>query len=135
REFETLRVTAPREHVLHVELHRPAKRNAMNAAFWREMVECFADVGRDPSVRAVVISGAGGTFTAGLDLVAMGGEVLAVEGEDTARRAWNLHAKIRQFQESFSVLEKCPKPVIVAVHGACIGAGEPGPVVGPGWGV
>ncbi|KAM9270732.1 delta(3,5)-Delta(2,4)-dienoyl-CoA isomerase, mitochondrial [Cariama cristata] len=123
RSFETLRVTPEREHVLHVELHRPEKRNAMNVAFWREMVECFSDIGKDSSCRAVVISGAGKIFTAGIDLVEMGSDFLMVEGEDAARKAWNLRQKICQYQETFSVLEKCPKPVIAAVHGACIGAG------------
>ncbi|KAM6228765.1 LOW QUALITY PROTEIN: delta(3,5)-Delta(2,4)-dienoyl-CoA isomerase, mitochondrial, partial [Spheniscus humboldti] len=118
---ETLRVTPEGDHVLHVEL-RPEKRNAMNAAFWREMVECFQDIGQDSSCRAVVISG-GKIFTAGIDLVEMGSEFMMVEGEDVARKAWNLRRKVREYQETFSVLEKCPKPVIAAVHGACIGGG------------
>ena len=33
--FETLKVTRPKDFVLHVELNRPEKRNAMNTAFWR----------------------------------------------------------------------------------------------------
>ncbi|XP_062454280.1 delta(3,5)-Delta(2,4)-dienoyl-CoA isomerase, mitochondrial [Rhea pennata] len=121
--YETLRVTPARDRVLHVELHRPEKRNAMNVAFWREMVECFRKIAQDPACHAVVISGAGKVFTAGLDLMEMGGEFLVVEGDDVARKAWNLRHKIRQYQESFSVLEQCPKPVIAAVHGACIGGG------------
>ncbi|XP_030331011.1 delta(3,5)-Delta(2,4)-dienoyl-CoA isomerase, mitochondrial isoform X2 [Strigops habroptila] len=123
RGFETLRVTREREHVLHVQLHRPDKRNAMNRAFWREMVECFQAIAHDSSCRAVVVSGAGKVFSAGLDLADVGSELLMVEGDDPARKAWNLRKKICAFQESFSVLEKCLKPVIVAVHGACIGAG------------
>ncbi|KAM9263916.1 delta(3,5)-Delta(2,4)-dienoyl-CoA isomerase, mitochondrial [Morus bassanus] len=123
RSFETLRVTRERDRVLHVELHRPEKRNAMNVAFWREMVECFQDISRDSSCHAVVISGAGKIFTAGIDLVEMGSVFLRVEGEDMARKAWNLRQKIREYQETFSVLEKCPKPVIAAVHGACVGGG------------
>ncbi|XP_074786878.1 delta(3,5)-Delta(2,4)-dienoyl-CoA isomerase, mitochondrial [Athene noctua] len=123
RSFETLRVTPEGDHVLHVELHRPEKRNAMNVAFWREMVECFQDISRDSACRAVVVSGAGKIFTAGIDLAAMGADVLQLEGDDMARRAWNLRQKICDYQETFSVLEKCPKPVIAAVHGACIGAG------------
>ncbi|NWU10395.1 ECH1 protein, partial [Cephalopterus ornatus] len=95
--------------VLHVELHRPSKRNAINLRCWREMVECFQDISRDPSCRAVVISGAGNCFTS--ESLFMG-----IPGEDAARRAWNLRQKILEFQESFSVLEKCPKPVIAAVH-------------------
>ncbi|NXL69010.1 ECH1 protein, partial [Chordeiles acutipennis] len=130
RGLETLRLRREREHVLHLELHRPEKRNAMSPAFWREMVECFQDITRDSSCRAVVISGAGKIFTAGIDLAEMSSDFLAVEGEDPARKAWRLREKIQQYQETFSVLEKCPKPVIAAVHGACIGAGQ----WGTGWG-
>ncbi|XP_053908913.1 delta(3,5)-Delta(2,4)-dienoyl-CoA isomerase, mitochondrial [Cuculus canorus] len=121
--LRALRVSRPREQLLLVELNRPDKRNAMCSAFWREMVECFQDIAQDSSTRAVVIAGAGSVFTAGIDLSDLGREFLAVEGEDTARRAWKLRQKIQEFQETFSVLEKCPKPVIAAVHGACIGAG------------
>ncbi|NWY08209.1 ECH1 protein, partial [Nothoprocta ornata] len=92
----------------------------------REMVSCFQGIARDPDCRAVVLSGAGKLFTAGIDLMDVG-ELLGLQGEDTARKAWQLRQIIRDFQESFTVLEKCPKPVIVAVHGACIGAGEQGP--------
>ncbi|NXC45730.1 ECH1 protein, partial [Penelope pileata] len=110
RSFETLRVTPERDRVLHVELNRPEKRNAMNVAFWREMVECFQDISQDTSCHAVVLSGAaeppvlGGP--AGIDLMEMGSEFLMVSGEDTARKAWQLQQKIRAYQESFSVLEK-----------------------------
>ncbi|KAL4666220.1 hypothetical protein H8957_011866 [Semnopithecus entellus] len=62
--YESLRVTSAQKHVLHVQLNRPNKRNAMNKAFWREMVECFNKISRDADCRAVVISGAGKMFTA-----------------------------------------------------------------------
>jgi delta(3,5)-delta(2,4)-dienoyl-CoA isomerase len=42
---------------------------------------------------------------------------------DTSRKAVALNRIIANFQESFTVIEKCPKPVIAAIHGACIGAG------------
>ncbi|NXV80763.1 ECH1 protein, partial [Atlantisia rogersi] len=96
----------------------------------RELVECFRAITDDTSCRAVVISGAGKLFTAGIDLGELGREFGALEGEDTARTAWRLRNKISQYQESFTALEKCPKPVIAAVHGACIGAGQGG----EGWG-
>uniref|UniRef100_A0A8C4WS76 Enoyl CoA hydratase 1, peroxisomal n=1 Tax=Eptatretus burgeri TaxID=7764 RepID=A0A8C4WS76_EPTBU len=53
----------------------------------------------------------------------MAGDLLNIEGEDTARKSWHLRQFIKQCQDSFSVLEKCLKPVIAAVHGACIGGG------------
>ncbi|XP_043975932.1 delta(3,5)-Delta(2,4)-dienoyl-CoA isomerase, mitochondrial isoform X2 [Gambusia affinis] len=122
-QFTTLAVSRPAEFVTHVQLDRPAKRNAMNKAFWREMVECFQQISDDQACRVVLISGAGTTFTAGIDLMDMAADILQPEGDDTARIAWNLRKLIRRYQETFSVLEKCPKPVVAAVHGACIGGG------------
>ncbi|KAH1181249.1 hypothetical protein KIL84_002183 [Mauremys mutica] len=121
--YETLKVSRVREKVFHVELNRPDKRNAMNTVFWREMVACFNKIAQDSECHAVVVSGAGKLFTAGIDLMEMGSVFVMVEGDDTARKAWNLRKKIREYQESFTVLERCPKPVIAAVHGGCIGGG------------
>ncbi|GCB62003.1 delta(3,5)-Delta(2,4)-dienoyl-CoA isomerase, mitochondrial isoform X2 [Scyliorhinus torazame] len=122
-DFETLRVSQARDSVLHVELNRPKKRNAMNKTLWREMVECFQRIAQDTDQRVVVVSGAGKMFTAGIDLLDMAGEVLQPQGDDTARKAWHMRNTILQYQESFNVIEKCSKPVIAAVHGACIGGG------------
>ncbi|XP_005987949.1 delta(3,5)-Delta(2,4)-dienoyl-CoA isomerase, mitochondrial [Latimeria chalumnae] len=120
--YESLKVSQARDHVLHVELNRPDKRNAMNRAFWREMVECFHKITDDSDCRAVVVSGAGKAFTSGIDLMDMA-TMLQPQGDDAARLAWNLRKTVVEFQETFTVIEKCPKPVIVAVHGACIGGG------------
>nr|XP_014332125.1 PREDICTED: delta(3,5)-Delta(2,4)-dienoyl-CoA isomerase, mitochondrial isoform X2 [Bos mutus] len=67
--YESLRVTAAQKHVLHVQLNRPEKRNAMNKAFWREMVVCFNKIAEDSDCRVVVISGAGKMFSSGVDLI------------------------------------------------------------------
>uniref|UniRef100_H3BYF6 Delta(3,5)-Delta(2,4)-dienoyl-CoA isomerase, mitochondrial n=1 Tax=Tetraodon nigroviridis TaxID=99883 RepID=H3BYF6_TETNG len=121
--YTTLAVSHPAEFVTHVEFHRPEKRNAMNRTFWREMVELFNELAVNPDCRAVVFSGAGEVFTAGIDLMDMANDVLQPGGKDTARKCWQLRKKIVAYQETFSVLERCPKPVVVAVHGACIGGG------------
>ncbi|XP_014704168.1 delta(3,5)-Delta(2,4)-dienoyl-CoA isomerase, mitochondrial [Equus asinus] len=121
--YESLRVTAAERHILHVELNRMEKRNAMNRAFWREMVECFKKIAQDADCRAVVISGSGKMFSAGIDLVDMASDLLQPQGEDAARISWHLRRLIASYQETFSVIEKCPKPVIAAIHGGCIGAG------------
>uniref|UniRef100_A0A8U8C802 Delta(3,5)-Delta(2,4)-dienoyl-CoA isomerase, mitochondrial n=1 Tax=Geospiza parvula TaxID=87175 RepID=A0A8U8C802_GEOPR len=123
RALQTLRVTQERPQVLHLQLHRPSKRNALNLQCWRELVQAFQDISEDPSCRAVVVSGAGSAFTAGIDLADLGSVLAQLPQEDAARRAWALRRRILELQESFSVMEKCPKPVIAAVHGPCIGAG------------
>ncbi|XP_023667925.2 delta(3,5)-Delta(2,4)-dienoyl-CoA isomerase, mitochondrial isoform X2 [Paramormyrops kingsleyae] len=121
--FSTLSVTRPASMVTQVELHRPEKRNAMNKAFWSEMVDCFSQIAEDPECRVVVVTGAGKVFTSGIDLMDMAGNILQPTGDDAARISWNLRRLVKKYQETFSVLEKCPKPVVVAVHGACVGAG------------
>lgn len=121
--YTALAVSHPAESVTHVELHRPEKRNAMNRAFWSEMVDCFNEIAADPDCRVVLVSGAGKIFTAGIDLMDMAGDVLQPEGDDMARRSWNMKKIITKYQETFSVIEKCPKPVVVAIHGACVGGG------------
>lgn len=45
------------------------------------------------------------------------------EDQDVSRKAYNLRNLILQFQESFSVIEKCSQPVIAAIHSACVGGG------------
>lgn len=121
--YESLLVTAAQKHVLHVQLHRPDRRNAMNKAFWSEMVECFNKIAQDSECRAVVISGAGKMFSSGIDLMDVGSDLLQPQGDDPARISWYLRDLIRRYQETFSIIEKCPKPVIAAIHGGCIGGG------------
>nr|KAF6409691.1 enoyl-CoA hydratase 1 [Rousettus aegyptiacus] len=121
--YESLRVTAAQRHVLHVELNRPEKRNAMNKAFWREMVECFNKIAQDADCRAVVISGRGKVFSAGIDFMDLGADLFQSFEEDVARISWHLRNLISSYQETFSVIEKCPKPVIAAIHGSCVGGG------------
>lgn len=58
-DFETLLVSFPARYVLHVQLNRPSKRNAMNAKFWIECRDCFQRISEDADVRAVVVSGMG----------------------------------------------------------------------------
>lgn len=126
--FETLAVSSPAEHVFQVEMNRPDKLNAMNIAFWEELPRCFQQLHDDKTCRVVVLSGAGKIFTAGLDLSSVAEKFLASppSGEeelDVARKARNMHALITKFQHTFTAIEKCSKPVIAAVHNACIGGG------------
>lgn len=122
--FETLNVTEPSEFVYHVEINRPDKRNAMNKTFWSEMVTCFDNISEDSNCRSVIFSGAGKIFSSGLDLQCAG-EIVSggAKDADIGRKAFHLRNIVSKFQDSFTVLEKCRKPVIAAVHGACVGAG------------
>ncbi|XP_013776406.1 delta(3,5)-Delta(2,4)-dienoyl-CoA isomerase, mitochondrial-like [Limulus polyphemus] len=123
--YETLDITSPHERILHVQLNRPDKLNAMNKVFWREILDCFREISDDTDIRVVILSGAGRMFSAGLDIGDMTDLITSqvTKKSDVARRAKYLQSLIALYQESFNALEKCQKPVISAIHGGCIGSG------------
>uniref|UniRef100_A0A2I3RN56 Delta(3,5)-Delta(2,4)-dienoyl-CoA isomerase, mitochondrial n=1 Tax=Pan troglodytes TaxID=9598 RepID=A0A2I3RN56_PANTR len=112
--YESLRVTSAQKHVLHVQLNRPNKRNAMNKVFWRSDLQILEACLREELHHA---------FSPGVDLMDMASDILQPKGDDVARISWYLRDIITRCQETFNVIEKCPKPVIAAVHGGCIGGG------------
>ena len=71
--------------VAHVQLTRGAALNTMNAAFWTEIVDVFAEVDRRGDVRCAVLSSTGKHFTAGLDLAWAASDLPDPAG-DVARR-------------------------------------------------
>ncbi|XP_054285117.1 delta(3,5)-Delta(2,4)-dienoyl-CoA isomerase, mitochondrial isoform X1 [Macrosteles quadrilineatus] len=122
--FKTLAVSVPQPYVYHVELNRADRLNALNNTMWLEIGECFTQLGAAADCRAVVLSGAGKLFCSGLDfqdMMTLGSKLS--EEEDVARRCKILSATIKAYQNSLTALEKCHKPVIGAVHNACIGGG------------
>jgi enoyl-CoA hydratase len=113
------------DHVATIWLDDPDRRNVLGPAFWEELPACMRDVSEDPEVRAVVIAARGRHFTVGLDLKAFGG--LLGGGGDPARsdavRRQRLLANIKRMQGSITAVADCPKPVLAAVQGWCIGGG------------
>ncbi|XP_055526459.1 delta(3,5)-Delta(2,4)-dienoyl-CoA isomerase, mitochondrial isoform X2 [Wyeomyia smithii] len=123
--FETLKLSTPKPYVVHVELNRPDRLNAFNKRMWTELGECFSRLHNDPDCRSIVLSGGNSKhFTAGIDLLDMMklGQELG-EIEDIGRKARLFEGLIKLYQDSISSLERCYKPVIAAVHTACVGAG------------
>src|SRR5262249_49118961 len=96
--------------VLHLRLNRPEKRNAINDALIAELHTAFINLPAD--TRAVVVSGSGEHFCAGLDLSSLQDRSVA-EGIHHSR-AW--HAAFDQIQFGMA-------PVVVALHGAVVGGG------------
>ena len=120
-EFETLSVSFDGP-VAHVSLNRPDKLNAMNGTMFSEIGKAFRWLGDKNGVRAVVLSGEGKHFTAGLDLKESG-SVLGQNDGDPARVREKLRRHILHLQDCFTALEECRAPVIAAIHGACLGGG------------
>jgi enoyl-CoA hydratase len=113
--------------VAEVVLTGPGKGNAMGPEFFRELPDVFDELDGDENVRAVVLRGQHGTFSYGLNLFTMLPELLPyLEGADATAHSKNrrlLADAIARMQRGFDAVERCRKPVIAAVTGACIGAG------------
>ncbi|NUT10903.1 MAG: enoyl-CoA hydratase/isomerase family protein [Nonomuraea sp.] len=104
----------PAEGVLRLTLSTPGKLNAVDMDGHRELAEIWREVDADDSVRAVVIRGEGGAFSAGGDLAMI---------EEMMRD----HAvRMRIFTEArdivYNVLN-CSKPIVSAIEGPAVGAG------------
>ena len=100
--------------------------NAMGAALWARLPTLVGELEADDDVRAVVLRGRGECFTVGLDLrwylvhyrrMARAGE----HGRRGLRAA--LLADAERMQHAIDAVERSPLPFVVAVHGACVGAG------------
>jgi enoyl-CoA hydratase/carnithine racemase len=110
--------------VADVRLNRPEKINALDPAMFAAIVEAGEALKQDPSVRAVVLSGEGRGFCAGLDFSSFqamaSGDGVSREGPaigDLGGRLTHLG------QQASWVWSEVPVPVIAAVHGACLGGG------------
>ena len=107
--------------VAHVELARPDKSNAMDRDMFAAIGDTFRTLGHDPAVRAILLSGRGRHFTAGLDLEYAASQFRPATDAGRAAEAKLRH--IEWLQDCFSAVEQARSPVIAAVHGGCIGAG------------
>lgn len=109
------------DNVAHIELARPDKFNAMDREMFAAIEDAFRSLGRDPAVRAILLSGRGKHFTAGLDLEYASRQF--PPSQDPGRAAEARLRHIEWLQDSFSAAERARPPVVAAIQGGCIGAG------------
>jgi 2-(1,2-epoxy-1,2-dihydrophenyl)acetyl-CoA isomerase len=103
------------ERIATITLDRPDVKNALGPAEWKALRARVDEAGADEGVRVVVVTGAGGTFSAGGDLKTMP-ERLA-QPRDVRR------ANIAVDAQLIPALRALPKPVIAMIDGAAVGAG------------
>jgi enoyl-CoA hydratase len=102
-----------RDHVLHIGLNRPAKRNAFDIEMLEELGRAYEHLERDEHLRAGVLYAHGDHFTAGLDLAEVGPRLTegSLDWPDDARNPWRNDGR------------PWTKPVVVAVRGWCMTLG------------
>lgn len=98
-------------------ISRPERMNALDETAAGELFDTLRDLERDPSVRAVVLTGEGDNFCAGADLTGL-------LGSDVMDHAVRFYEWSRtRFGPCIELLHDFPKPVVAAVDGVCVGVG------------
>jgi 2-(1,2-epoxy-1,2-dihydrophenyl)acetyl-CoA isomerase len=95
-------------------LNRPAQRNAIDLQMRTEIAQCIETLKRDREVRALVITGAGGSFCAG-------GDLRGIQSAQLDAAGWR--ERMKDAQSWMGALITLDRPVIAAVDGAAFGAG------------
>jgi enoyl-CoA hydratase/carnithine racemase len=101
------------EGVLTLTLNRPEQRNALDAGLRDALSRAFDAAARDPEIRAVVLTGAGGSFCAG-------GDLGSFEELHDARVYRHVSHRLSELMDS---IERLEKPVVAAMDGVATGAG------------
>ena len=105
--------------VAQVRFTRGDKMNALDPAQFDAIIAAGEELRTMQGLRAVVLSGEGRAFCAGLDL----GSMAAGGSNPAAELATRTHGNSNRAQEAAMTWRKCPVPVIAAVHGVCFGGG------------
>jgi enoyl-CoA hydratase/carnithine racemase len=115
---EMLDIETPAAGVLLIRFNRPTKLNAINEVMRDEIAHTFASVANDADVHAVVLTGAGRGFCAGIDIRNFGPGMMEASAPAIDRL---------RFQEAMAGLVRAladlPQAVIAAINGPCVGAG------------
>ena len=99
-----------------VTLNRPDRKNPLTFDSYGELRDLFQSLGRERSVRTVVITGEGGNFCSG-------GDVHEIIGPLTKMTMPELLQFTRMTGDVVKAMRHCPQPIVAAIDGVCAGAG------------
>ncbi|MGB7318058.1 MAG: crotonase/enoyl-CoA hydratase family protein [Planktotalea sp.] len=112
--------TTIKDHIAHVELTRGDKMNAVDPDMIAGIIEAGEALRGNTDVRAVVLSGQGDAFCAGLDVASFSALAGGDPNELIMKRT---HGASNDYQHVCMVWRQLEMPVIAALHGVCFGAG------------
>jgi enoyl-CoA hydratase/carnithine racemase len=105
-----------------ITFNRPDKMNALTRVMERELRDTFDEAGADPGVRAIVLTGRGRAFCAGMDME----ELEVLPPEDIRAQEWMRPFDMNRradYQGRYAYFPAVQKPVIAAINGAAAGLG------------
>jgi enoyl-CoA hydratase/carnithine racemase len=102
--------------VATITLDRPDKKNPLTFESYAEIVDLFRAAAKDKGVKAFVVTGAGGNFCSG-------GDVLEIIEPLTKMKTADLLDFTRMTGDVVKAMRACPQPIIAAIDGVCAGAG------------
>ena len=102
--------------VATITLNRPERKNPLTFASYAELRDYFRGLVYDPTIKAVVLTGAGGNFCSG-------GDVFEIIEPLTRMDMPGLLAFTRMTGDLVLAMRGCPQPIVAAVDGVCAGAG------------
>ena len=105
-------------YVATVAMARVDALNALSLEFAKEIADVFRELGANDDVRAIIFCSKARIFCAGLDLKEAAGGA-----KGTAKSVIDMIRNSQPLFDCCNFIEECPKPVIAAVHGKCIGGG------------
>ncbi len=105
--------------LVEITLNRPKAFNAMNLEMVKELTETFDELGKDTSVRAVLLRGKDGNFCAGADIK----DTLSALKRKDSFEGDPFYSLNRKFGELITVVNSAPQVVIVLLEGAVLGGG------------
>lgn len=112
------------DFIAEVVLPATGKGHRMGPEYWEQFPSLFERLGADEAVRVVLLRGEGAHFSFGLDLAAMApalAPLMSPDGKVIDR--FGFLATVKKMQRTHTAVAECPKPVIAAVAGWCIGGG------------
>ena len=113
-QYEQLKLDRPTDKVLRVTFDRPETYNSLDATGHRELAYIWRDIDDDPSINAVILTGAGKAFSSGGDFSMI---KHIIEDYDERAKAW------KEARDLVYNIINCSKPVVSALNGPAVGAG------------
>lgn len=108
-------------HIMTITMNRPERYNALTGAMLIRMFDAYEEASRDPEVRCIVVTGAGGNFCSGADLKGMAGDSGSTDPEIDvqARLAADPQVVFKALFRHY----RPTKPIVAAVEGVAIAGG------------